>query len=156
MGTVKINIVSVGGLKEKYLAEALKEYEKRLTAFCEICFMETPECNDKNGADEVKNAEGRLILGRLEKLKGYTIALDDGGETPDSIGFSEIIGAASERGAVNFVVGGSHGLSRSVLDKADKIISFGKMTFPHQLFRVILIEQIYRAFMIRANRSYHK
>ncbi|MDR2090254.1 MAG: 23S rRNA (pseudouridine(1915)-N(3))-methyltransferase RlmH [Clostridiales bacterium] len=153
---MKINIISVGKIKEKYFADALSEYKKRLSAFCEICVAEVAECA-KNTPEEIKSAEGFLILERLSKMKGETFALDRGGEAVDSEDFSKLIGGAkTRRGAANFIIGGSYGLSAEVLKKADRVISFGTPTFPHQLFRVILAEQIYRGFMIESGRSYHK
>jgi 23S rRNA (pseudouridine1915-N3)-methyltransferase len=153
---MKINIITVGKIKEKYFADALSEYEKRLSAFCEFNVVEVAECVGNN-PDEIKTAEGLLLSERLSKTKGYAVALDKSGESLDSEGFSGVIGAAKMRyGAANFVVGGSHGLDAEILKRADRIVSFGKMTFPHRLFRVILTEQIYRGFMIAEGRSYHK
>ncbi|MDR3263506.1 MAG: 23S rRNA (pseudouridine(1915)-N(3))-methyltransferase RlmH [Clostridiales bacterium] len=154
---MKINIISVGKLKESYYLEAFDEYVKRLTPFCTFSLTETPECVKLNNADEIKLAEGRNISERLLKSKGFTVSLDRTGDTVDSQGFADIIDTGlTKSGSVNFVIGGSHGLSGDVLKQSDRVVSFGAITYPHQLFRVILAEQIYRAFMIRANRAYHK
>ncbi|MDR1905756.1 MAG: 23S rRNA (pseudouridine(1915)-N(3))-methyltransferase RlmH [Clostridiales bacterium] len=154
---MKINIIAVGNIKEKYFAEAFEEYAKRLTPFCRLECIETNECVNLNNPSETKAAEGAIISERLKTRKGFTIALDPCGETRDSEGFAKIISDAMRRsGTINFIIGGSNGLSEEILKKADKAISFGNMTFPHRLFRVMLIEQIYRAFMIINNREYHK
>ncbi|MDR3293610.1 MAG: 23S rRNA (pseudouridine(1915)-N(3))-methyltransferase RlmH [Clostridiales bacterium] len=154
---MKINIICVGKLKESYFTEAFLEYQKRMTPFGELRCIEVAECGRVNTPSEGKTAEGLLILERLEKNKGYTVALDRTGESPDSLAFADMIEAAKIRsGTVNFIIGGSHGLCREVLERADKSISFGNLTYPHQLFRVMLAEQIYRAFMISAGREYHK
>jgi 23S rRNA (pseudouridine1915-N3)-methyltransferase len=153
---MKINIIAVGKIKEKYFADALSEYEKRLGAFCGFKIFESAECGGNN-PEEIKTAEGFLFCERLSRIKGYNVALDKSGEALDSEGFSGVIAdAKTGSGAANFIIGGSHGLGAEVLKKADKIVSFGRLTFPHRLFRVILAEQIYRGFMIAEGRSYHK
>jgi 23S rRNA (pseudouridine1915-N3)-methyltransferase len=153
---MKVNIISVGKVKEKYFADALSEYKKRLSAFCDFNVFEVAECVGNN-PEEIKAAEGFLLSERLKKAKGAVVALDKSGESLDSEGFSGILGdAKTEGGAVNFVVGGSHGLAAEVLKRADRVVSFGKLTFPHRLFRVMLAEQVYRGFMIAEGRSYHK
>ncbi|MDR1939318.1 MAG: 23S rRNA (pseudouridine(1915)-N(3))-methyltransferase RlmH [Clostridiales bacterium] len=155
---IKINVISVGRFKDAYFKDAFLEYKKRLSPVCLLNLVETQEKENAGGITGAINAEAALILERLDKLGGYVAALDGRGEELDSAGFAAFIGAAAEKGGgvINFIIGGSHGLSPDVLKRADKTLSFGKLTYPHRLFRVMLAEQIYRAFMIRANREYHK
>lgn len=154
---IKLNLVAVGKLKESYFREAFSEYRKRLHAFCDFELYEIPECPEAGTVLAVKAAEGRRILERTDKNGGALIALDKDGEMLKSQEFSELIRRCiDKRGVLNFAVGGSDGLSSEVLSRADKTVSFGKITFPHMLFRVVIAEQIYRAFMIMSNREYHK
>lgn len=144
---VKVTLVCVGKLKEAFWRDAVAEYAKRLSRFCKF---------------EVKElAEGRSIEEEAEPIlracKGYTIALAVEGKGCSSEQFSKRLGALCDRGAeLTFVIGSSCGLSARVKAAADELLSFSKMTFPHQLMRVILCEQIYRAFMISAGAEYHK
>jgi len=153
-----INIVCIGKLKEKYFLEAQAEYIKRLSAFCRVSVIEKKESPLPKGAlgtliEKAVEEEGASILG---SAKGAFIALSPDGDKMDSQEFASVIKSNTRSGDITFAVGGSHGLSRSLLQKADRIISFSDMTFPHQLFRIILLEQIYRAFMITEGRTYHK
>ena len=159
---MKIKIICVGKLKEKYLEEGVKEYLKRLSAYCDVEVIEVgderiPE--NPSLAEEmiVKAKEGRRILDKV-KQDDYMILLDVQGKEVDSIQFAESIEDCMLHGksTIDFVIGGSLGHGEDVLTRANKRISFSKMTFPHQLMRVILAEQIYRAFKIIRKETYHK
>ena len=152
---MRINIVCVGKIKEKYWADAIIEYQKRIKKFCEINILEVKDEPNKNGID-CKKIEGERILEILPQ--GYNIVLAINGKELDSIAFSEKISDifTYNSSCINFIIGGSLGLSDSVNKKADFLLSFSKMTFPHQMMRVVLLEQIYRAFKIINNESYHK
>ena len=159
---MKIKIICVGKLKEKYLEKGVKEYLKRLSAYCDVEVIEVgderiPE--NPSLAEEmiVKSKEGRRILDKV-KQDDYMILLDVQGKEVDSIQFAESIEDCMLHGksTIDFVIGGSLGHGEDVLTRANKRISFSKMTFPHQLMRVILAEQIYRAFKIIRKETYHK
>lgn len=159
---MKIKMICVGKLKEKYLEEGVKEYLKRLSAYCDVEVIEVgderiPE--NPSLAEEmiVKAKEGRRILDKV-KQDDYMILLDVQGKEVDSIQFAESIEDCMLHGksTIDFVIGGSLGHGEDVLTRANKRISFSKMTFPHQLMRVILAEQIYRAFKIIRKETYHK
>ncbi|MBT3319266.1 MAG: 23S rRNA (pseudouridine(1915)-N(3))-methyltransferase RlmH [Clostridia bacterium] len=153
-----INIVCIGKLKEKYWKEAQAEYVKRLGAFCRI------NIEEKKEAALPKNASAAQIdkaaKSESEELntasRGYMIALSPEGERMTSQQFAQLIKKRAQIGDMSFLIGGSHGLSNAIKAKADKVLSFSDMTMPHQLFRVVLLEQVYRAFMIGAGRVYHK
>lgn len=156
---MKINIVAVGKIKEKYWTDAINEYKKRLSRFCDFNIIEVDEYkNNKTTSEQInitKNAEGERLL---EKAKGYLIALDKGGKLLSSEGIAEDIKDITTYKAseITFLIGGSNGLSDKVLATVSEKISFGKVTYPHQLMRVILAEQIYRAFTINNSIPYHK
>lgn len=159
---MQINIISVGKIKENYFKEAIIEYKKMLSNYADLKIIEIndescPENLSDKDMVKVKNIEGEKILSKI-KNNSYTIALDIKGKSIDSVKFSNIIEDAMIFGYsdINFIIGGSLGLSSEVLKKADYKLSFSKMTFPHKLMRVILIEQIYRAFRIMNNHPYHK
>ncbi len=153
----KISIICVGNLKEKYWQEALKEYEKRLSKFCDFSIIELPESrlykNNQSEINSVINNEGNQILEKLKGKKVISLAIE--GEAVSSEKFAEIISKESDFGEVCFVIGGSYGLDERVKSLGKKI-SFGKITLPHQLIRVVLAEQVYRAFTIINNIEYHK
>ena len=153
----RINILAVGTLKEKYLKDATAEYLKRLSRFASVEVKEVPEYagTSRISVEQVKEVE----CGELEKkLSGYVVAMDKGGEMLSSEEFAKVISKIGVDGAkaLTFVIGGSNGLTQKFLSKANKIISFGKITYPHQLMRVVLLEQLYRAETILNNVSYHK
>lgn len=159
---MKIKIICVGKLKEKYLEEGVKEYLKRLSAYCDVEVIEVGDeriSENPSLAEEmiVKSKEGRRILDKV-KQDDYMILLDVQGKEVDSIQFAESIEDCMLHGksTIDFVIGGSLGHGEDVLTRANKRISFSKMTFPHQLMRVILAEQIYRAFKIIRKETYHK
>lgn len=152
---MKINIVAVGKIKEKFFTDAIQEYQKRLSKFCDFKIIEVQEASNYKNLEEKSKLEGELLL---SKSKGFLIALDGGGKQLSS---EEIAQAISEKmingvSEISFIIGGSNGLSQEVLDKSNLRLSFGKITFPHQLFRVVLSEQIYRAFTIINGMPYHK
>lgn len=159
---MNINIICVGSIKEKFFKEAIEEYTKRLSAYCKLNIIEVKDEKTKEKASErenekIREEEGKRILSKI-KENTYTIALAINGKMQDSEEFSKSMDtiAMQQGGHINFVIGGSLGLSKEVLEKADEKISFSKMTFPHQLMRVIFLEQLYRAYKISANEPYHK
>ena len=148
---MNINIICIGKIKESFYRDAVAEYAKRLTRFCKFNIVELAESRlEGNEINKVKLNEGKSIL---SKLKGYVIILDLGGNMLSSPDLAEKIDSLQSSGVsqISFVIGGSYGLSDEVKQKADFSLCFGKMTYPHQLMRVILSEQIYRAFMINSN-----
>lgn len=153
-----INVVCIGKLKEKYFKEAEAEYLKRLSAFCRVSVIEKKESALlKETSDTlIQKAVEEESASILECSKGTLIALSPDGESMGSEKFAAVINKSIQSGDITFAIGGSYGLSRSLKQKAAHIISFSDMTFPHQLFRVILLEQVYRAFMITEGRTYHK
>ncbi|MBQ1171222.1 MAG: 23S rRNA (pseudouridine(1915)-N(3))-methyltransferase RlmH [Lachnospiraceae bacterium] len=159
---MKITIISVGKIKEKFYREAVAEYAKRLSSYCKFQIIEladekTPENASFELENQIKDKEGERILKSVDE-KGYLIALAIEGKKFDSVQFSNRLEKLMINGNshIQFVIGGSLGLSENVLKKADDKISFSDMTFPHQLMRVILSEQIYRAFRIMNHEPYHK
>lgn len=159
---MKITIVCVGKIKEKFYTDAIREYSKRLGRYCNLSIVEVSDEKTKEQASEneiaiVKDREGERILKNIRE-DGYVIALAIEGKQPDSVSLSKKIDALGLRGVshIYFVIGGSLGLSDHVLKRADEKLSFSNMTFPHQLMRVILLEQIYRSYRIIHNEPYHK
>lgn len=155
---MNVNVVCIGKIKESFYREALEEYAKRLSRFCKFTVTELAEKQlaGKNEADVriVKEDEGKRIV---QAVKGYVIALDMRGEQLSSEQLSaKLMKLTDTASTITFVIGGSYGLSDQVLERADYRLSFGKMTFPHQLMRVIAAEQIYRAFTIAEGSGYHK
>jgi len=150
---MKIRIIAVGKLKESYWREAAAEYIKRLSPFAAADITEVGE--GRGSVSEILREEGRRIL---PILKGYTVLLDIKGEAMSSEKFADFVAARQISGVseITFVIGGSHGVCRELVDNADFRLSFSEFTFPHQMMRVILLEQTYRAFMINAGREYHK
>lgn len=159
---MKITIVCVGKIKEKFYQDAIREYEKRLSRYASLSIVEVKDEKTKEQASaleekQVKDTEGVRILKNIRE-DGYVIALAIEGKPLDSVELSEKIAALGLRGTshIYFVIGGSLGLSEAVLKRADFKISFSRMTFPHQLMRVILLEQIYRSYRIMNHEPYHK
>ena len=150
-----IKIITVGEIKESYLKEAIEEYKKRLQKYTKI---EIIEVKDEGLLDieRGKKIEGEKILKNIQD-KDYLITLEIEGKELDSIEFSKKIeNTLMTHSNITFIIGGSNGLDQSIKALSNYSLSFSKMTFPHQLFRVILLEQIYRAFKIINNESYHK
>ena len=159
---MNIRIIAVGKLKEKYWRDAVAEYTKRLGAYCSIDITEIKESQlraNPSAADEeaVKTAEGEDILRHISK-GDYVITLEIKGKKLSSEQLAEKIDGLglSGKSTIDFVIGGSLGLSPTVSNRADFKLSFSAMTFPHQMMRVILLEQIYRSFKINRNETYHK
>lgn len=159
---MNIKIIGVGKLKEKYLVQAMQEYLKRLQAYAKVEVIEladekAPENLSETQMMQIKDKEGERILAKI-KDQEYVIALAIEGKNPSSESFAQKIESLAIQGKSQlvFVIGGSLGLSPSVIQRSNAQISFGKMTFPHQLMRVMLTEQIYRAFRIIHNQPYHK
>jgi len=159
---MNITVVCIGKLKERYWTEAVQEYGKRLSKYCTLSINELKEekaPDNASPAEEaaVKEAEGKSILKRIKK-DAYVIALEIKGKELTSEALSEKMESLGIEGKSElvFIIGGSLGLSEEVLARADFRLSFSKMTFPHQMIRVILLEQIYRSFKIMRNETYHK
>lgn len=158
---MKITIVCVGKIKEKFYTDAVAEYKKRLGRYCSLEIAEvSDEKTTEAGENEntiVKNREGERILKKIRD-DGYVIALAIDGVSLDSVELSEKIAGLGVHGTshIYFVIGGSLGLSDAVLQRADYKLSFSRMTFPHQLMRVILLEQVYRSYRIMNHEPYHK
>jgi 23S rRNA (pseudouridine1915-N3)-methyltransferase len=156
-----ICFISVGTLKESYLKDAVAEYKKRLMQYAKVEEINISEQTIKNEDDisEVRralDAEGERIIAKIPKAS-YIIAMCVEGKEYDSIALAKAIGEAVDlRGRVTFIIGSSHGLSDNVKNLADAKISLSRLTFPHQLMRVILIEAIYRSFTIISGKRYHK
>ncbi len=159
---MKITVVSVGKIKEKYFVDAIKEYTKRLGAYCQINHIEVADekCPENLSEKEeimVKDKEGDRILSKI-KDRQYVYALAIEGKQRTSEAFSREIDNLGVQGKsdIVFVIGGSLGLSENVMKRANDYISFSKMTFPHQMMKVVLLEQVYRAFRISRGEPYHK
>ena len=159
---MKITILCVGKVKEKFYRDAIEEYCKRLSRYCkteiiEVMDEQTPEKASVALADQIKAKEAERILAKI-KEDTFLCTLEIGGKKFDSEGFAAWMekAAVDGRGNLCFVIGGSLGLHESVTKRADFHLSFSDMTFPHQLMRVILCEQIYRAFRINHGEPYHK
>ncbi|MEG1964114.1 MAG: 23S rRNA (pseudouridine(1915)-N(3))-methyltransferase RlmH [Clostridia bacterium] len=155
---LKINVVCVGKIKENYFTEAICEYQKRLSKFCKLNIIEIDEAlqqgNNPKDIQKVKNTEAQSIIA---KLQGYIICLEPNGKLVSSEDMATNLNElALTNSTISFVIGGSNGIGDDVLKMANSCVSFGKITFPHQLFRVVLLEQIYRGFMINQGATYHK
>ena len=148
-----IKIVCVGKIKEKFLSLAISEYLKRLSKYTKIDIVQVA---DEANAEKALKVEGEKILSKI-KPDEYVIALDISGESISSIEFAKKINNVfNNYSKITFVIGGSYGLSSVVKKRSNYLLSFSKMTFPHQMFRLILLEQVYRAYKINNNESYHK
>lgn len=158
---LSINIVCVGKIKEKFFRESIDEYSKRLSKYCKLEILELPDekIPDKTNdsiINEIKEKECNNIINHLKK-DSYIIALDLKGKEFSSEEFSRKIDTISmQNSKITFIIGGSLGLTNSLLSMANEKICFSKMTFPHQLIRIFLVEQIYRAFKISNGENYHK
>lgn len=143
-----IKIICVGKIKESFYREAIREYLKRLQKYHKIEIIEVTDSNIEQ--------EGKLILDKINE-KDYVVTLEIDGKMLNSIELSNYIDKTFiNKSNITFIIGGSDGISETVKSRANDKISFGKLTFPHQLFRVILLEQIYRSFKIINNETYHK
>ena len=158
---IKIKMITVGKIKEKYLEQGIKEYAKRLSRYCQLEFVEVndeqaPDNLSNKDIERIKDIEGEKILDKIND--DYIIALAIEGKTLSSTELADKIKdiATYNASSIVFIIGGSLGLSQKVLDKANLKLSFSNMTFPHQLMKLILLEQIYRSFRINNNEPYHK
>ena len=156
---VKINLVAVGKVKEKYFSDGINEYKKRMSKYCDFNIVEIAEENytkvDDSLIEQIKLKEGEKIL---PHLKGHVFAMAIEGAKTTSEKFAKTLKTLVDggNGVITFVIGGSYGLSNAVKTRANELLSFSDMTFPHTLFRLMLSEQIYRAFSINAGSAYHK
>lgn len=159
---MKITLITVGKIKEKYLEQAIAEYSKRLNRYCKLEIIQVADEKTPDGAsllveEQIKEKEGQRILSHIKDgmyvialaIQGNMLTSEELAQKMDTLGISGVSHAA-------FVIGGSLGLSEQVLKRADYQLSFSKMTFPHQLMRVILLEQIYRSYRIISGAPYHK
>ena len=159
---MKITILTVGKIKEKYLKDAIAEYSKRLSRYCRLEIVETADEKTPDQASEalekqIRKKEGERLRKYLRE-DAYKIALAIDGKMLSSEEFAEKIKHLGVKSTshIIFIIGGSIGLDEEILKKADYLLSFSKMTFPHQLMRVILLEQIYRGYRILSGEPYHK
>lgn len=158
-----IKIIAVGKIKEDFYRAAIGEYTKRMKAYnkleiIEVADEKAPETLSEKEIETIKETEGDRILGKI-KDDAFVVSLEIGGKSLDSIGFAKMIQGEMLDGFgrdLVFVIGGSNGLGANIQKRSNLQISFGKMTYPHQLMRVILMEQIYRAFRIINKEPYHK
>ena len=158
---MNINIVAVGSIKEKFFKDAVSEYAKRLSRYVKLNIIEvkdekTPAMASALEEEKIKEVEAERILSKLPN--SYVVALTIDGKKYSSEELAKRMEKYDilSKGNLSFIIGGSLGLHKSVIDRADEKLSFSEMTFPHQLMRVILLEQIYRAYRIRNNEPYHK
>lgn len=159
---VKVTVISVGKVKDKYLQLGINEFKKRLSRFCKLELVEVKDESLSEKASEkeleiVREKEGKLILNKLPE-NAYIVVMDIEGKQLSSEALAEAMGDIGTYGQshIVFIIGGSVGLADEVKKHGDMKLSFSKMTFPHQLFKLMLLEQVYRAFKINANESYHK
>lgn len=159
---MKITLITVGKIKERYLKDAIAEYSKRLSKYCKLEIVEvaderTPEHASETVEDTIRNKEGERILKNIRDDM-YVITLEIAGKMLTSEELADKIDTLGIQGesSIAFVIGGSIGLGKEVLKRSDYALSFSKMTFPHQLMRVILLEQIYRSYRIINGEPYHK
>jgi 23S rRNA (pseudouridine1915-N3)-methyltransferase len=154
---IEINVISVGNVKEKYLQELIADYKKRISKYAKIELIELKDESNKINENVVKETEGERILSSI-KEGFYVILLDLRGQMLDSISLSKKLDEIStyHSSKIAFIIGGSFGVSEDVKKRANYMLSFSKMTFPHQLAKGMLLEQIYRSFKILNNETYHK
>ncbi|HHD9219905.1 TPA: 23S rRNA (pseudouridine(1915)-N(3))-methyltransferase RlmH [Streptococcus pneumoniae] len=159
---MKIKVVTVGKLKEKYLKDGIAEYSKRISRFAKFEMIElsdekTPDKDSESENQKILEIEGQRILSKIAD-RDFVIVLAIEGKTFFSEEFSKQLEETSIKGfsTLTFIIGGSLGLSSSVKNRANLSVSFGRLTLPHQLMRLVLVEQIYRAFTIQQGFPYHK
>jgi len=155
---LNVSIICIGKVKEKYIIEGINEFLKRMQSFAKMKIVELKEDGNDTNRNISIEKESEDILKTMEKLGGYNILLDIQGKNFSSEEMSEEIERLTVNGvsSINFIIGGSYGVSENVRKAVDMRLSFSKMTFPHQLMRLILSEQIYRWFSIIKNTKYHK
>lgn len=159
---ITIKIICVGELKEKYLKEMQAEYTKRLSKYCKLEIItlkdeKLPSTLNESNTNIVKEKEASLILSKLTNSNSFTFVMDERGKEYTSMELSEKIDKVMTTGnsTINFVIGGSLGLADSVKSKGNELISFSRLTFPHQMIRMFLLEQLFRVFKILNNETYH-
>ena len=159
---MKISVIAAGKIKERYLKDAISEYSKRLSRYCKLEIIEvadekTPEQASETVEEAIRSKEGERLL-KYIRDDMYVITLEIGGKMLKSEEFAEKIETLGVQGksSIAFVIGGSIGLGKEVLRRSDFALSFSKMTFPHQLMRVVLLEQVYRGYRIINGEPYHK
>ena len=159
---MKVTVIAVGKVKEKYLQDALKEYAKRLSKYCKLDIVEvedekTPDRASANQMEQIKEKEARRIL-KYVCEDAHVITLEICGRKLSSENFADYLDKLGVQGCsqIQFIIGGSLGLHSSITSRANLALSFSEMTFPHQLMRVILLEQIYRGYRINTGEPYHK
>ncbi|QYA48502.1 23S rRNA (pseudouridine(1915)-N(3))-methyltransferase RlmH [Nosocomiicoccus ampullae] len=159
---MKLTLITVGKLKEKYWREAVKEYEKRLSKYASVSLIEIKDEQEPNNASAkdieiIKNKEAERILSKI-KPNQYVVTLEIGGKEHSSESFAKHYNNWKTQGKSNvvFVIGGSNGIGEEVLKRSNEAISFGKMTYPHQMMKVILLEQLFRVNKILNNEAYHR
>lgn len=159
---MEIRILSVGKIKEKYLSDGIFEYARRLSRYCKLNFIQVPDEKTPDKASDalnrqIKETEGERLMKHIRD-QDYVIALAIDGKMLDSVELSQKLSRLGVEGksSIAFVIGGSLGLSDTVLGRADYKLSFSRMTFPHQLMQMILLEQIYRSYRIMNHEPYHK
>ena len=159
---MKITLLTVGKVKEKFYVQAIGEFTKRLSRYCKLEILEvadekTPVGGSGQAEEQIRQKEGERLLKHIRD-DAYVISLEIGGKMLDSLEFSRKIEELGVQGTshIIFLIGGSLGLGLNVLKRSDFSVSFSKMTFPHQLMRIILLEQIYRGYRIMAGEPYHK
>lgn len=159
---MKVEIIAVGKVREKYIKQGIAQFKKRLQPYCTLVLTDVrdehaPDHLSKKELERVKQTEGERILQRIHP-NAYVIALDVKGTPYSSEELAKRMEQISFQGKNNitFIIGGANGLSKNVLNRANETISFSKMTFPHQLMKLILLEQVYRSYKIQRNEPYHK
>lgn len=154
---IELQIISVGNVKEKYMQELIADYKKRISKYAQIDIVELKDESNKINENVVKELEGERILSSI-KDGFYVVLLDIKGIMLDSVSLSKKIDEISTyySSKISFIIGGSFGVSEAVKKRANFLLSFSKMTFPHQLAKGMLLEQIYRSFKILNNETYHK
>ena len=152
---MRVNIIAVGKIKENYFTDAIKEYSKRMQRFCDFKIIEVNEASVIENIEKKKEIEGEALL---SNAKGFIVSLERQGKQMSSEKFAQVIDEKMSSGynEISFIIGGSNGISEKVKKSSNLLLSFGEFTYPHQMFRVVLCEQIYRAFTILSNLPYHK
>ena len=155
---ITINIVCVGNLKENYWKEAIEEYKKRISPYAKLNIIEVKESAYGTSEKDILIAKSQEAESIKKHLAGYVIALEIGGKNFSSEEFAHNFQTLLNQGnsTITFLIGGSYGLDKNLSDSANLKLSFSKFTFPHQLMRVVLVEQLYRAFTILNGKTYHK
>ncbi len=155
---VNINIICIGKIKEKYIKIGIDEFAKRLSAYAKLNVIELKEDGNDKNRNQSMEKEAKEIMETIKKNKGYTILMDIGGKKFSSEEMAKKIEQLTVNGnsTINFVIGGSYGVTKEIRENSDLKMSFSDLTFPHQLMRLILFEQLYRWFSILGNSKYHK